>query len=328
MRLPPPRLPIAPEVAPETNEESNAIALLNRVFGTNGIPKLTSEQVEAYLAENHRSAESLLIASRLSGDRRFLREAMEKYPNDPHVAFDAYFLNGPYDSTKPALEERRKWLDVLQRSDTDNALGDYLSARDHFKSGQTGLALQELQAASGKTAFRDYSLDFLQASEEAYRSAGYPEVAAKWVAGSDLLLPTLSDLKQLGQNVVDLANQYRQSGDAASAQAMLEMGLALRDRFSGPDQFPLINTLVGMAIEKNILGTMDPNSAYGRAGQTVQDRLDALNQQRADIKNLVRQSDAILPTMSDQDLISFREHVKMFGEAAAMQWAVNKYSRQ
>ena len=332
VRRSPPRRPVAPSPAPAESTtvepatpESNLIALLIRLFGTNGIPDVKPEQLETYLKENHRSAQSLLAATRVTNDKSFLREAMEKYPNDPRVAFEAYFRGGSYDRNQPASEESRKWLDALRQSDPNNALGDYLSARDHFKSGQTELALQELQAASGKSQFRDYSLDFLQSAEEAYRAAGYSELAAKSAAGSNLLLPTLYELKQVGLSMADLANQYRQAGDAQSAQTMLQMESNLLDRFNGPDQFPLINTLVGIAIEKNLLGTMDPNAAYGAPGSTVQNRLDALNQQRADIKVLVQQSDALLPTLSDQDLVNFRDRERMFGAAAAMRWVIDKY---
>lgn len=124
-------------------------------------PKLTAEQVEAYLRENHRDAASLLAAARASGDKTYLREAMEKYPNDPRVAFDAYFLAGPRDSDKLASAESRNWLDAFKQSDPDNALPNYLAAGDDFRAGQTALALQELQAASGKSAFQDYLLDSL-----------------------------------------------------------------------------------------------------------------------------------------------------------------------
>jgi hypothetical protein len=335
VRRSPPRRPVAPSPAPAESTtvepatpESNLIALYLRLFGTNGLPDLKPEQLETYLKENHRSAQSLLAVERATGDRAFLREAMEKYPNDPHVAFEAYFRGSSYDREKAAPEETRKWLDALRRADPNNALGDYLSARDHFKSGQTELALQELQSASGKSAYQDYSLDFLQASEEAYRAAGYSEAPAKWAATSNLLLPTLYELKYLSLSAADLVKQYQQAGDTASAQAVQQMGFSIGERCYGPGQFPLINTLVGIAIDKIMLGTMDPTSPYSISGNpnwTAQNQIDALNQQRADIKELVKQSDAILPTMSDQDLINFRDRERMLGEAAAMRWAVEKY---
>jgi hypothetical protein len=327
-RVPTPHASAVSEAAPDISaEDSNLQALLTRLFGTNGLPELKPEQLETYLKDNHRNAASLLAAWRATSDRALLREAMEKYPNDPRVAFEAYFRSEPYDSSKPATEERRKWLDTLRQSDPGNALADYLSACDHFRSGRTELALQELQAASGKSAFRDYTIDFVQDSEEAYRSAGYAEGPAKWVSTFSQPLPTLTELKQVGLNISDLAKQYRQAGDPASAQAVLQLGLNLRDRFNGSDQFPMINTLVGIVIEKNLLSAMDPSAPYGNSGRTVQNQLDALTQQRADFKVLVKQTDALLPTIPDPDLVAYFNRLRTFGEAAAMRWVVDKYGR-
>jgi hypothetical protein len=52
---------------------------------------LTIAQVEAYLKTAGRTAPNLLAAFRTSGDTGLLREAMEKYPSDPLVAFEASF---------------------------------------------------------------------------------------------------------------------------------------------------------------------------------------------------------------------------------------------
>lgn len=56
-----------------------------------GGKKLTLQQVAPYLKAKQRSAESLLAASGVTGDLSLLREAVERYPNDPHVNFAACF---------------------------------------------------------------------------------------------------------------------------------------------------------------------------------------------------------------------------------------------
>ena len=156
---------------PKTNLEQWTEKIPNRI---------TAEQAEAYVRENHRNLVSLLSASRTSGEKGYLREAMQRFPNDPRVAFDAYFFSGgPRDNSQPATPERRQWLENFKQSDPNNPLPNYLAARDDFRAGRTDLALQELQAASGKTAFDDYLLDSLQSTEEAYRSAGLSEADAK-----------------------------------------------------------------------------------------------------------------------------------------------------
>jgi hypothetical protein len=75
------------------------------------------------------------------------------------------------------------------------------------------------------------------------------------------------------------------------------------------------------------LADMNPASAYGDNGQTVQQYLDQLTQQRAAIKDLTQQSDALLPMLTDQDMITYDNRRAVFGEVAAMQWVINKYGQ-
>jgi len=86
---------------------------------------------------------------------------------------------------------------------------NYLLALDYFKSGQADQAVQELVAASGKQQFQDYTLDRMQDDEEAYLAAGYSVAEAKTIPGSQLLLPQLKQLKDVGLSLVDLAKSYR-----------------------------------------------------------------------------------------------------------------------
>jgi hypothetical protein len=285
-------------------------------------PKLTPEQIESYLKENRRSAASLLAIFRATGDSALLREALEKYPNDPRVNFAAVF------DKDASPEERRQRLDAFKQSASDNALANYLSALDYFKSGQTDQAVQELSAAFGKQGFQDYSWDFVQNAEEAWRAAGYTEAETRMVATWQLLLPQLAGLRDLDHTIVDLANSYRQAGDEASAQAALQMNLNLGQRMDGTAANPLITQLVGLAIERDALNVMNPSSPYGTSGQTVKDRLDQLVQQSAAIKDLVKQLEPLQQTMSSQDWISYNDRTRAFGEENALRWLLNKYGQK
>lgn len=124
-------------------------------------PALTAEQVEAYLKANGRKTSSLLAAYRTSGDPALLQEAMQKYPNDPQVAFEAVFKKDA------SPEEQRRWLDAFKQSAPDNALVNYLSAHNYFKAGQTDQAVQELVAASSKQQYQDYTQNRVQDDQEA-----------------------------------------------------------------------------------------------------------------------------------------------------------------
>jgi hypothetical protein len=141
-----------------------------------------------------------------------------------------------------------------------------------------------------------------------------------------LTLPQLAQVKQLGLDMADMAKSYQHAGDADSAQSALQMAMAMGQRYA--DQSPgeaLISQLVGLAVEKIALSGMDPNSPYGGAGQTVQDALDQITQKRDDLHAMGQQVEAILPTLSDEDWVNYKDRWMTSGETAAEQWLVGKY---
>jgi hypothetical protein len=333
-RLPAPRMAaISPAVGHSVGNSASTNLLAQLLTGDESF-KLTPQQLEPYLKENRRSAESLLAAYRATEDQAFLREAVEKYPKDPRVGFAAYFAARNQPDSSP--EERRQRSDAFKQSAPDNALADYLSAQEHFNSGQTDQAVQDLIVASGKSSIQDYSADFVQNAEEACHAAGYSEAEAKALAASTLPLPQLAQLKRLGQNLGELATLYRQSGDESSARAALQMGLNLAQQVGEPSGSRyLINELVGVNIESQILESLEPGSLYDNAGRTVKDRLEELARTREEIKRLGEPSTwmggerrdvlvALWEQMPPQDLISFYDRVKVSGEREALRWAMNK----
>jgi tetratricopeptide (TPR) repeat protein len=233
---------------------------------------------------------------------------------------------GLFSSQSP--EERRQRLEAFKKSAPENALANYLSAQEYFSVGQSDQAVQELMAANGKSNLQDYSLDFVQNAEEAYRAAGYSEAAAKAAAGFELPIPQFARLKQLGQQVADLAQAYHQAGDDASAQAALQIGLELGRRLDDPRAFSLIQNLVGVGIQRSQLSAMNPTDLYGSAEQTVQNHLDTLAQ-RGDALRAALPMDGgrstpvgdVLMSLSDSDLAIFFDRMRASGQWAAVEWA-------
>jgi len=317
-RLPaPPVQVLASPVAP-VPDELRTTNLYSRFKGAT--LKLTSDQAETYLKENGRTAAALLAAFRTTGDPALLAEAMQKYPTDPQVNFEAVFKN---DSSP---EERRQSLDSFKRFASENALADYLSAADHFKSGQADEAVKDLISASAKHQFEDYTLDRVQNDEEAFLSAGYSVAEAKMASSMQLLLPQLRQMKELGLQTVELAKGYQQAGDDASGLAALQMVATLVQSYSNvtPGEAE-VSQLVGVALERMALSKMDPNTPYGSSGQTVEDRLNQLAQQRESLAELNRLLEPLLPNLSDQDWIIYKDRWRVFGEEAAVRWVINKH---
>jgi hypothetical protein len=144
-----------------------------------------------------------------------------------------------------------------------------------------------------------------------------------------LALPQLGQEKQLGYDLVDLANAYSQSGDQTSAQAVLQMAMNIGQNIaSNSSSAAYVSQLVGMAIETRALSAMNPNSPYGDSGLTIQDQLNQIVQNRAITRGLVQQAQSLMPTMSGQDWINYDNRRMIFGEVAADQWLVSKYEQQ
>jgi RNA polymerase sigma factor (sigma-70 family) len=318
LRLPAPHLQVSAAAEPPA-DELPATNLIAKFLKDGVAPKLTHEQIEAYLKANGRTAANLLAAFQASGDPALMQEAMKSYPNDPQVDFRAAL------DKNLSPEEQRQWLNAFEKSAPDNALANYLSALNYFGSGQNDQAVQELNAAAGKSQFQDYFQDSQQSLEEAYLASGYSVANAEMIGTAQIPLPQLAALKQLGNNMVSLANSYQQAGDPTSAQSMLQMAVNLGQNLNDPF---LITSLVGMAIERNALSAMNPASPYGRAGQTVQDQLNQLTQQRTTQMNINDQfQHSVAPVMSEPDWISYEQRRTLFSETAAQQWAIGKYGQ-
>lgn len=318
-----PRLP-TPAIQPVTSSNLTADAMQSTNAYErlkNKDPKLTLAQLESYLKSNGRSATGLLAAYRTSKDPALLAEAMQKFPNDPNVAFEAAL------SKDLPPGQRRQWLDTLEKSDPNNGLANYLSALNYFQAGQSDQAINEMLAAGSKP-FQDYSSERYQDDAEAYIAAGYSSTDAMNLAGSQLLLPQLQQVKDLGLDLVNLANTYQQQGDSSSAQAALQMAINLANHYASPTPGEAaISQLVGLTLEGIALKDMDPAAQYGSDGQTVQDYLNQLKQQRTALQQQASQIESVLPQLSDQDWIIYHERWMMFGEQNAAQWIINKYAK-
>lgn len=291
------------------------------------MPRLTAEQAEAFVIANKRSAESLLAAYyRGTRDKAYIREALEKFPDDSRVNFAGYFDAAQFHNSDYTSDERRAILERFAKSAPENSLPNYLAASDYFKSGESDKALEQFRNAGTKSSLNDYSIEFIQNAEEAFRNAGYSEADAKGIATSTILLPQLSQLKQAGVDLLELAGHYQQSGDEAQAREARQLALHLADMLQdGSQQKFIINQLVGISIERKVLNTLDPNTAYDNSGRTVQQRIDEIAQNRKNLNANVGPIENLLPIMTPADQTAFYDRIRIYGEKSAMQWAVGKY---
>jgi hypothetical protein len=105
------------------------------------------------------------------------------------------------------------------------------------------------------------------------------------------------------------------------------MGIILGDQLnSGTSGNYIINQLVGIAVESAMLDQLDPNTSYDFLdGETPNQKIQDLKQQKAMLSQLATNFGAIEPNLADAEKVSFQERVKIYGEVAAMRWLVQQH---
>lgn len=310
----------------ERRQRTNFLA---RLANGESLP-VTLEQLVTYLEANHRNAESLLAAYQATHQQSLLDEAITNFSRDPLVAYNAWFRT-PADRDNPdGVKARREKLDILKEVAPDNALVNYLSAGNYFASDEPDRAIQELQAGAAKPNFDDFTQPAIQSMTEAYQAAGYSEAEAKLAAVVGALLPHLAELKQNGLRLVELAKSYHQAGDAASAQTMLQMCQDLGRRLDDANSMTLIQPLVGISLQRMGLEAAASMATENDTSQPIQEELSALVKKREEIRLLVSgfPIEQWLPTASPQEIVSYCDRQRIFGEQKTLQWLANQNSGQ
>lgn len=279
---------------------------------------LSDTDIANYLAQNHTNALSLLTAFQASGDREFLRQAAAKFPDDPVVQAKVLMHNLYPD-------QRQQWLDALKKSAPGNSLPSFLAARDLMDQGNPTAALAEITSAANKN-YNDYYRESALGLEEAYLEAGRSLVEARALGGSEILLPQLAPLKQLGVQLADLSAEYGKTGDSASQQALLngvyEMGTQLRDT---GNQGPLITSLVGLALQNIVLQHWPDGVPAEIIQGSVADQLAANQQYRENLKASNQVLTQWLPTASENEIVAYLDHRQSLGEENALKWLKGRH---
>jgi tetratricopeptide (TPR) repeat protein len=291
-----------------------AETLIRVMMGDQEVFKLSPEAIESFLRQNRTNAESLLAAYQITQDPRYLKLAAEQHPNEPLAALQIVAHN-------VFPEQQREWLDRFKALDPDNALANYLSARQYFQTAQPQQAIEELQAAATHPGIHDYLRERMQGLEELYLRSGMPPAEAKALGMTGLALPMLPQLNELAQEALALQRQYAAAGDTASAEALAQYQVLLaRDLNQGQGATCLVNQRVGMAMERGALALLDPAQTYDFLGQSPAERLAALQSQTARMQETIRWFGQWLPQAGDTELIAYIDRVKLYGEPAAIQW--------
>ena len=310
---------IAPAAAGEAEGRpaGGGQSLLLRRILNEGVPTMSLAELQPYLRDKHRSAQSLVTVSRLARDLGPLREAAQRFPLDPQVQLELALRSED-------AEEKSRAIKALSEVDSKNPMGPYLAASAAFAAGDQEEALRQMRQAAERGALEDYARTSPLSAEEACLAAGYQPLEAK-AAGIDIYMQTATaagemELVTLSGQLSELSASLATGGDDDSALAVLDMGAALGRQMQAAPAQTGAGQLVGITLETKFLKKQAPDDVLPDQGITVQQRLDQLAERKNVIKAAMRGIDLSDPELNPAVLSQYLDRLKAEGELPAKQW--------
>ena len=298
------------ERRPISKPESNGFSRFVKKLDDGKLPRLSREEVEVFLSDRNRDAESLLFAFRETKDESYLREALERFPDDPATVSTALMRLDLQSGERQAL------VAALKESAPENSLTNCLAALEEIEAGRQQEALAELSAAVDKS-FQDFTVAGWQTGEEALTGAGYSAAEAKFVAGYSLAKPALGAFSKIQSALERMAVEASGAGDQAAVDSINEIRRSLGRQLQADPA--LVGYLTGNSLERAAL--------EGEGGEEARQRIEYLEGEK---ERLMGQQSQIIKLLNegslpDRDWIFYFDRVKQFGEAAANEWLLERY---
>jgi len=293
--------------------DGKGASTLKKILDGGEPPKLTAEQLRAFVEREGHSAASLLAAWQLAGDPAWLEEAAQRHPDNPRVAL------AKLGAIKEIDADAAEWIRRLKQADPGNATGWCYDAMVAFKEGSPAAARAALAEAAQVGRFDAYAKESAAELAKAYRSAGVDGFAADVLGLFGVALPQA----QLAMNVQrEAISQLGGNLDDALVQDMLKLATAVRGE--GEEGF-LITKLVGSAMERKMLAELSTLDLVPGTRKFVLERMSELDSEKKLVQDLVRKTGPLMPALSESELRQYFKRSAVEGELKAMQWLLARH---
>jgi hypothetical protein len=274
--------------------------------------RLSEQEVYLYVQANGSNALSLVAAFESTRDKDYLKAAAEKFPNDPFVQAKALmWLDMPDD-------ERAKWLDAFKNSSPTNAFPNLLAAQAAIKRGDMPTVLAEIAAMKDK-GYDEFFQESAQGLEDAYLSAGRSAAEAKTLGSSEITLPHMVALKEMGKQLLERAQSAAAEGDTKTQQEILMANWQIGEKLRvTTDKLPIITELVGIAMENATLRAWPAGVEF--AGGSTADALTSNANVRKQLQSAAPIVEKWFPTAPDDEIVNYMDTLKTAGERQAIAW--------
>jgi len=272
---------------------------------------ISPDQVEATLDEGGRNPQDLIAAQAVLGDYQYLREAVEREPDNPDVLFWVLAKN-----VYP--NEREAWIEKFKASDPDNSMGNYLAAQEAFRAQDVEKGMEELRIAAEK-GYSDPSVDLRDQVVDFYGKTGQFD-REMIVHGSANVnsTPHVNQIQALSSQLLSEHRRLVLAEDTVAADEVLQLANEMLRTVE-------TQSTAGSARAKTMMLFMQEQLA--EAAGDPDGSLEQLRTERERIGNLsvrMQQIFAREDVVADHQLESYAIAVGEMGEVQAMQWFVEE----
>jgi hypothetical protein len=274
----------------------------------------TADDLERYLTAHGRARESLIAAFLASGDPELIREAAQRFPDDPMALMLAI-------ASDASPDQRREWAENLKRMQPENALAAYLMAWASLEEGDSVAALDEIRRGVNLKSFDAFSKEGVLSLEGLHLELGSSPEVAKFRGAMELPLPYVQRIQAIAKQLESMS-QGVESRDQATELAIL--GAAIGNQFSeGPGRQLLVQQLQGLRTEERFLRLLDPDMESPYLSDSPRSLLQQIEVERQRIGEAVHavNYDALL---AEGLLSHYIDRVMVEGEASANIWAAER----
>ena len=273
----------------------------------------STEEIRSFLAKRGETAYNLLAAYENANDPQWLKRALELYPNDPAVLFDAVgaTLSEP---------ERTALIERWKAADRSSPLPWLYSAESLFATDGAA-ARAALRESVSRSGLYLYTNERIAASKQLHEDSGLKPLEADRVATFTSPLPYLTIAMNASRALLPKAASAAEPLPPPPSPEDLRLAYDLARTFSTPEsERMLINQLVSVTLERRALEAIPENTLLENRPVIPAQRLAELDKQKAKINHLVKSNVADFAAFDEPTIAEYLRRFHAQGEMRAMQW--------
>jgi hypothetical protein len=286
-------------------------------FGTPEFNSVLLDRGRKWLDSRGRDAAGLIAMWDLTGDRTFLDEAAEKFPNDPRVCTAMIY------QTADVVHKAIPWIDRLLAAEPNNPEGAFLKARTLMATHDRAGALETLRQAAAMSVPREtYVLARIMAAGEAARAMGVsPGDSMRLAFGRPLEKSTVSQTFEGATHaIMGGIDAAKNAGSYGDVMEIAGIGLVTAEKFSDARPLTILDEWSANRLKKYILACLPDDAEIGESGRSARSLRAEVEERGKFLQQLIQRRGevaALLEAADDDRMISYANSLLARGEADA-----------